>query len=234
MNQDLIHRERFDGENFTRWQEKVKFFLTAFHLAHILEDDLETIPEEKADDSKKLKEKRKKRKEEDYLCTGHILNALGHTVYNAYRNIGTIKELWTVLDNKRKSERSKKLKHDEKKHTLESIQHHLCIEEDSRIRESKDEQTNFMSKANVVEDGKSNNYLGPKNTNQFKNHHQNKKKNQKKIEGNCYYCQKPGHMARDCRKRKKNIQNQGNQVNMTDDKYVATVCDANSVDIESG
>ncbi|KAK0599546.1 hypothetical protein LWI29_006218 [Acer saccharum] len=297
MNQDLIHLERFDGENFTRWQEKVKFFLTAFHLAHILADDLETIPEEKADDSKELKEKRKKHKEEDYLCRGHILNALGHTVYNAYRNIGTAKELWTALDNKYRIEEAsnqkflignfmdykmsdsksimtqvhellnvisdlkvagvnldesflvgviisklpsswngykKKLKHDEKKHTLESIQRHLRIEEDSRIRESKDEQTDFMSKANAVEDGKSNNYLGPKNTNQFKNHHQNKKKNQKKIKGNCYYCQKPGHMARDCRKRKKNIQNQGNQVNMTDDKYVATVCDANSVDIESG
>ncbi|KAK0571806.1 hypothetical protein LWI29_021874 [Acer saccharum] len=217
MNQDLIRLERFDGENFTRWQEKVKFFLTAFHLAHILADDLETIPEEKADDSKELKEKRKKRKEEDYLCRGHILNALGHTVYNAYRNIGTAKELWTALDNKYRIEEAsnqkflignfmdykmsdsksimtqvhellnvisdlkvagvnldesflvgviisklpsswngykKKLKHDEKKHTLESIQRHLRIEEDSRIRESKDEQTDFMSKANVVEETK--------------------------------------------------------------------------------
>ncbi|KAI9178190.1 hypothetical protein LWI28_023694 [Acer negundo] len=261
MNQDLIRFERFDGENFTHWQEKVKFFLTTFHLAHILEDDLETIPKEKADDSKELKEKRKKRKEEDYLCRGRILNALGRTVYNAYRNISTAKELWTALDNKYRIKEAiagvnldesflveviisklpsswngykKKLKYDEKKHTLESIQRHLRIEEDSRICKSKDEQTDFMSKANVVEDGKSNNYLGPKNTNKFKNHHQNKKKNQKKIKGNCYYCKKPGYMTQDCHKRKKYIQNQGNQVNMTEDKYVATVCDVNSVDIESG
>ncbi|KAK3230092.1 hypothetical protein Dsin_001973 [Dipteronia sinensis] len=54
----------------------------------------------KADDSKELEEKRKKRKEEDYLCNGHILNALERTVYNAYRNIGIGIEPWTTLDNK--------------------------------------------------------------------------------------------------------------------------------------
>ncbi|KAI9194970.1 hypothetical protein LWI28_010498 [Acer negundo] len=223
MNQDLVRPERFDGENSTRWQEKVKLFLTSFHLAHILEDDLKPIPEEKVDDSKELKEKRKKRKEGDYLCRGHILNALGDTIYNAYWNIGTTKELWIALDNKYRIEEAsnqkflignfmdykmfdnkpimtqvhellnlisdlnvagvnldesflvgviisklpsswngykKKLKHDEKKHTLESIQRHLRIEEDSRIRESKDKQTDIISMANVVEDEKSNNYLG--------------------------------------------------------------------------
>ena len=76
-------------------------------------------------------------------------------------------------------------------HSLESIQRHLRIEEDSRIRESKDEQTDFMSKANVVEDGKSYNYLGHKKSNQFKNHHQNKKMNQKKIKGNCTTVKNP-------------------------------------------
>ncbi|KAI9200533.1 hypothetical protein LWI28_009526 [Acer negundo] len=49
---------------------------------------------------KELKEKQKKCKEEDYLCRGHILNALEYTVYNAYRNISTAKELWIALDNK--------------------------------------------------------------------------------------------------------------------------------------
>ncbi|KAK2658320.1 hypothetical protein Ddye_004853 [Dipteronia dyeriana] len=99
-NQDLIRLEQFDRKKFTRRQEKVKFFLTMFHLADMLKDDLEATPDEKVDDSKELNEKRKKPKEEDYLCRGHILNALGHVVYNAYRNIGTTKELWTALDNK--------------------------------------------------------------------------------------------------------------------------------------
>ncbi|KAM7502162.1 hypothetical protein LguiB_001066 [Lonicera macranthoides] len=246
MNQDFIRLDHFDGENFTRWQEKMKFFLTTFHIAYLLEDDLEVIPEEKADDFEALKEKRKKRKEVDYLCRGHILNALGNSVYNTYRNIGTAKELWIALDNKYRIEEAsnqkflignfmdykikenksimtqihellnivsdikaagvnldesflvgviisklppswngykKKLKHEEKSHTLESLQRHLRIEKDSRIRESKDEQTDAISKANFVEDEKSNNnFLKPRNNTQFKKNAKNKnKKRIKKI-----------------------------------------------------
>ena len=69
----------------------MKFFLTTFHLAYLLEDDLEVIPEEKPDDSEELKEKRKKRKDADYLCRGHILNALENSVYNAYRHVDNAK-----------------------------------------------------------------------------------------------------------------------------------------------
>ncbi|OVA04776.1 hypothetical protein BVC80_1139g21 [Macleaya cordata] len=43
----------------------------------------------------------------------------------------------------------KKLKHDEKQYTLESLLYHLRIEEDSRKREEKFED---LSKANMVED----------------------------------------------------------------------------------
>ncbi|KAL6322841.1 hypothetical protein AAG906_020841 [Vitis piasezkii] len=28
MNQDLVRLDRFDGSNFTRWQDKVRFLLT--------------------------------------------------------------------------------------------------------------------------------------------------------------------------------------------------------------
>lgn len=94
MNQDFIRLDdHFDGENFTRWQENKNIFLTTFHLAYLLENDLEVILEEKPNDFKELKEKRKKRKEADYLCCGHILNALGNSINNAYRNTRTAKEL---------------------------------------------------------------------------------------------------------------------------------------------
>ncbi|XP_022889279.1 uncharacterized protein LOC111404750 [Olea europaea var. sylvestris] len=104
MNQDLIRLDRFDGHNYTRWQEKVLFFLTAIKLSYILSDDLAPILEEKADDSderkKELQEQRKKRKDDDFLCRGHILNALSDSVYSTHRTIGTTKELWLALDNK--------------------------------------------------------------------------------------------------------------------------------------
>ena len=51
MNQHLTKLERFDGENFTRWQETMKFFLITVKLFHILEDGLEKIPEETDKDS---------------------------------------------------------------------------------------------------------------------------------------------------------------------------------------
>ncbi|OVA14776.1 hypothetical protein BVC80_1819g104 [Macleaya cordata] len=78
----------------------------------------------------------------------------------------------------------KKLKHDEKKYTLESLLYHLRIEKDSRKREEKSED---LSKANVVEDNKSKHTsLKPKNDNKFKKDSKNKNKN-KKNTGDCYY-----------------------------------------------
>lgn len=199
MNQDLARLDRFDGHNFTRWQEKVLFFLTTIKLSYILGDDLPSIPDEKEDDTdeckKKLHEARQKRKEDDFLCRGHILNALSDSVYNGHRAIETAKELWVTLDNKYRIEEAsnqkflignyfdfkmndsksvltqvhelqsivnnlknaeitlpeafqvgaiiaklptswngykKKLKHDDTKHTLDSLMRHLRIEEDSR------------------------------------------------------------------------------------------------------
>ncbi|XP_022856379.1 uncharacterized protein LOC111377499 [Olea europaea var. sylvestris] len=104
MNQDLARLDRFDGHNFTRWQEKVLFFLIAIKLSYILSDDLASIPEEKTDNSderkKELQDQRKKWKDDDFLCRGHILNALSDSVYSAHRTIGTAKKLWPALDNK--------------------------------------------------------------------------------------------------------------------------------------
>ena len=40
MNQDLVWLNRFDGSNFTRWQDKLKFLLTASEILYILDPDL--------------------------------------------------------------------------------------------------------------------------------------------------------------------------------------------------
>ncbi|OVA02955.1 hypothetical protein BVC80_8781g14 [Macleaya cordata] len=39
-------------------------------------------------------------KEEEFLCCGHILNALSSPIYTAHRHIQTAKELWTTLQEK--------------------------------------------------------------------------------------------------------------------------------------
>ncbi|KAG6520201.1 hypothetical protein ZIOFF_017239 [Zingiber officinale] len=55
--QDLLRLDRFNCYNFTRWQEKVLFFLTEIKLSYILGDDLADIPTDKPDDKegRKLK-----------------------------------------------------------------------------------------------------------------------------------------------------------------------------------
>ncbi|XP_026430138.1 uncharacterized protein LOC113326661 isoform X2 [Papaver somniferum] len=109
MNQTLTRLERFDGHNFTRWQETVKFFLITIKLWYILEDGLDEIPAPSDKDTDDLKARRKKRQEDDFMCHGHILNALGTSVYNVHRSISSAKELWTTLENKYKiSEASNK------------------------------------------------------------------------------------------------------------------------------
>lgn len=104
MNQDLVRLDRFNDQFFQQWQQKVLFFLTTLKLAYIIQNDFPTIPEDTADESTTLKDQRTKRKEDDFLCKGHILNALSTALYNVYRNAPSAKELWTRLENKYKTE----------------------------------------------------------------------------------------------------------------------------------
>ncbi|XP_026395980.1 uncharacterized protein LOC113290608 [Papaver somniferum] len=109
MNQTFNRLERFEGEGFTRWKETLKFNLLFLKLWYILEYGLEAIPAATDNDDEELKKRRKKREEDDFMCRGHILNALGLNVYNAHRTYGAAKELWTALKNKYKiSEASNK------------------------------------------------------------------------------------------------------------------------------
>lgn len=69
-------------------------------LFYILEADLEELLTENPTDIVELKAKRHKRKEDDFICSKHILHALSTSVYNAHRNLETTTTLWTVLENK--------------------------------------------------------------------------------------------------------------------------------------
>lgn len=40
-----------------------------------------------SEDSEKLREKHQRRKENDFLCKGHILNGISNSIYDAYRTI---------------------------------------------------------------------------------------------------------------------------------------------------
>ncbi|XP_050916151.1 uncharacterized protein LOC127131267 [Lathyrus oleraceus] len=104
MNQDLVKLDRFDGTNYTRWQDKMTFLLTALKIQYVLDPDLEAIPEPTENDTIEVKKERKKRKEDELLCRGHILNTLSDRLYDLYTNTASAKEIWNALEFKFKAE----------------------------------------------------------------------------------------------------------------------------------
>ncbi|XXG65135.1 hypothetical protein AAC387_Pa05g2915 [Persea americana] len=89
----------------------------------------------------------------------------------------------------------------------------LRIEEDNCASEKKAGKTFTEAKANVMEHGQN-----PKKRKNSPNGPKEGPSDNKKFKGKCYVCDKPGHYAKDCRKRK----DQGNtskkpaQANMTE------------------
>ena len=61
MNQDLVKLDYFDGTNFTRWQDKMKFLLTALKIFYVLDPELAAIPEPTEEDTEERRAERKKR-----------------------------------------------------------------------------------------------------------------------------------------------------------------------------
>ena len=287
MNQDLVKLDRFDGTNFTRWQDKLKFLLTALKIVYILDPELVSIPEPTENDTEDLIAERKKRAEDNFICRGHILNALTDRLYDLYTETESAKEIWNALENKYKTEEEgtkkfliakyfdfkmlddksilaqvhelqvivnklravkidmpepfqvgaiiaklpqswngyrKKLLHSSEDYSLEKIQKHLRIEEESRIREKAENSNIGHSKANAVSKPKSNKAkgdYGPKKD-------QDKFKTKGKPNGGgCFVCGKPGHIARFCRQRK----GQGNEANVTttEENIVATISEVLTV-----
>ena len=104
MNQDLVRLDYFDSLNFTRWQNNVRFLLTALKIFYILDPALALLPEPKEDDTTEVVEKRKKREEDEIICRGHILNALSDRLYDLYSNTHSAREIWEAPENKYKDD----------------------------------------------------------------------------------------------------------------------------------
>ena len=87
MNQDFVKLDRFDGTNFTRWQDKMMFLLTALKVSYLLNPDLSPIAEPNDDDTEEVKAERKKREEDEVVCRGHILNTLSDRLYDLFTSV---------------------------------------------------------------------------------------------------------------------------------------------------
>ena len=55
MNQDFVKLDKFDGSNFIRWQDKMKFLLTALKIFYVLYLNLHPILDPTPQDTEQLK-----------------------------------------------------------------------------------------------------------------------------------------------------------------------------------
>nr|KAJ0202827.1 hypothetical protein LSAT_V11C500278000 [Lactuca sativa] len=112
MNQEFAKLDQFDGQNYTRWAEKVKFMLHVLKLSFVLDPKLALIPEnpipkegESADPAviAELEKQRILHRESKELCVGHIKNSLSDRLYDLYSPVKDPKELWNALELKYKA-----------------------------------------------------------------------------------------------------------------------------------
>jgi hypothetical protein len=104
MNQDIVQLDRFDGMNFVRWQDKLKFLQTALKIFYILDPKLTPLLEPTNGETDAVRAERQKCQEDEIICRGHILNALSDRLYDIYTNTTSAKEIWNALESKYKAE----------------------------------------------------------------------------------------------------------------------------------
>ncbi|XP_057793010.1 uncharacterized protein LOC131009612 [Salvia miltiorrhiza] len=240
--------EKFAGSEFKRWQSKMLFYLTTLNMARFVNESPPTVGEDETDSQ--LRIAYDAWHHSDFLCRNYILNGLDNTLYNVYSSAKTSKELWDSLETKYKAEdaglkkfivgRFLDFKMVDSKTVVEQVQEfqlilhdilaedmelsesfqmgledlivRLRIEEDNRISENKTNKTSIEAKANLAESSN-------KKKRKFKGKHPDSK-GQKRIKGDCFNCGKPGHMAKDCRKPKKDKHNGHHQAHVTETKSV--------------
>ena len=82
--------EKFNGNDFKRWQQKM-FYLTTLNLVKFLHEDAPVCSENEAD--RQVVAAVDAGKHYDFLCKNYILNGLDNTLYNVYSPIKTAREL---------------------------------------------------------------------------------------------------------------------------------------------
>lgn len=74
------------------------FLLIALKILYVFDAELVPIPESQDDDFEELKEECKKRKEDELLCCGHIMNTLSDHLYDLYTNNQSTMKIWKELE----------------------------------------------------------------------------------------------------------------------------------------
>ncbi|GJZ93572.1 hypothetical protein Tco_0665637 [Tanacetum coccineum] len=87
--------EKFNGQNFKRWQQKMFFYLTTLGLARFLKETAPQVepPAEGQSSNAQAVQAVEAWKHSDFLCHNYVLNGLIDPLYNVYCKTTTAKEL---------------------------------------------------------------------------------------------------------------------------------------------
>ncbi|XP_075481108.1 uncharacterized protein LOC142521814 [Primulina tabacum] len=94
--------EKFSGDDFKRWQQKMLFYLTTLSLSRFWKEDPPTVAENETDTN--MRAALDAWNQSDFLCKNYILNELDNALYNVYCQVKTAKEVWEMLDKKYRAE----------------------------------------------------------------------------------------------------------------------------------
>nr|GEV93881.1 T-complex protein 1 subunit zeta 1-like [Tanacetum cinerariifolium] len=81
MSTDIVKFDRFDGGSFKRWQKKIQFLLGTLNVAYVL---TKPYPKESKDETLVASSERLKFKNDNFICRGHILNAMSDLLFDLY------------------------------------------------------------------------------------------------------------------------------------------------------
>ena len=90
MTQDFMKLDQFDGGNFRHWQKKMHFLLITLKVVYVL---ITPCPVEQEDETIEQTRTRTKWENDDYICRGHILNALSDSLFDVYQHLEVTKQL---------------------------------------------------------------------------------------------------------------------------------------------
>ncbi|GJZ96713.1 zinc finger, CCHC-type containing protein [Tanacetum coccineum] len=210
---------KFEGNDFTRWQKKMHFLLTKLKVVYVLSTPMPEFVEDEP-----LVQTRRwcKWENDDYIYRGHILNGMSDALFDVYQNVGSAKELWDQLESKYMAEDASSkniidklqpswkdfkhgLKHNKDELSLVQLGSHFRIEESLRSKESGEGKGKEIigSSVNMIEDGKNKNNNKNNKGKKRKNDGNNDRSN-KKSKLTCWKCGKTGHFKKDCRVKKNN------------------------------
>ncbi|GKA05617.1 hypothetical protein Tco_0684737 [Tanacetum coccineum] len=94
MSTDIVKLDRFDGGNFKCWQKKMHFLFNTLSVAYVL---TKPYPEESENETLAESRERLKFENDNFICRGHILNALSDPLFDVYQNYLIARELWKAL-----------------------------------------------------------------------------------------------------------------------------------------